>query len=77
MNVKKEITLKDFLNLYDPNNSAYTYIICEEEGVKLHIDDNIDDLLSRRVIQIFVDGDDKPVINIFVDVKNDETISSR
>lgn len=48
------MTLKDFLNLYEPNYSVYTYIICEEEGIKLHIDDDIDNLLSRRVIRFFL-----------------------
>lgn len=64
-----EVTLKDFLNLYESNCSAYTYIICEEEGIKLHIDDDIDNLLSRRVIRFFVDGDGEHVVNILVEVE--------
>lgn len=69
MNIEKEITLKDFLNLYEQNDSAHTYIICEEECIKLHIDDDIDNLLSRRVLRIFVGGDGEHVVYIFVEAK--------
>lgn len=61
------MTLKEFLNVYGSDCLVETTVICQREGTLLSISDDLDNLLSRRVIQIFASS---RRVEIFLEVKN-------